>query len=128
MSDVSIAVISCTLVFMAVFIPVAFMPGTSGSFFLQFGVTLASAVGLSCISALTLCPALCGIMMRFDPNESEKKDLNYYVKKAYTVSYNAILNKYKTGVSKFIKRPWVAGALLAGAAVLLIFAMRGLQI
>ena len=126
MSDVSIAVISCTLVFMAVFIPVAFMPGTSGSFFLQFGVTLASAVGLSCVSALTLCPALCGIMMRFDPNESEKKDLNYYVKKAYTVSYNAILNKYKTGVSKFIKRPWVAGALLAGAAVLLIFAMRGL--
>ncbi len=126
MSDVSIAVISCTLVFMAVFIPVAFMPGTSGSFFLQFGVTLASAVGLSCVSALTLCPALCGIMMRFDPNESEKKDLNYYVKKAYTVSYNAILNKYKTGVSKFIKRPWVAGALLAGTAVLLIFAMRGL--
>lgn len=126
MSDVSIAVISCTLVFMAVFIPVAFMPGTSGSFFLQFGVTLASAVGLSCVSALTLCPALCGIMMRFDPNESEKKDLNYYVKKAYTVSYNAILSKYKNGVNKFIKRPWIAGALLVGAAILLIFAMRGL--
>ena len=54
MSEVSVAVISCTLVFMAVFIPVAFMPGTSGSFFTQFGVTLASAVGLSCVSALTL--------------------------------------------------------------------------
>ena len=126
MSDVSIAVISCTLVFMAVFIPVAFMPGTSGSFFLQFGVTLASAVGLSCISALTLCPALCGIMMRYSKDEEEKKNLNYYVKKAYTVSYNAILNKYKSGVSRFIKRPWMAGLLLACAAVLLILAMRGL--
>ena len=126
MSDVSIAVISCTLVFMAVFIPVAFMPGTSGSFFLQFGVTLASAVGLSCVSALTLCPALCGLMMRYSKDEQEKKNLNYYVKKAYTVSYNAILNKYKSGVAKFIKRPWVAGVLLACAAVLLILSMRGL--
>ena len=126
MSDVSIAVISCTLVFMAVFIPVAFMPGTSGSFFLQFGVTLASAVGLSCISALTLCPALCGIMMRYSKDGQEKKDLNYYVKKAYTVSYNAILNKYKSGVARFIKRPWVAGLLLACAAVLLVLSMRGL--
>ena len=61
MSEVSVAVISCTLVFMAVFIPVAFMPGTSGAFFTQFGVTIASSVGLSCVSALTLCPALCAI-------------------------------------------------------------------
>jgi len=126
MSEVSVAVISCTLVFMAVFIPVAFMPGTSGSFFLQFGVTLASAVGLSCISALVLCPALCALMMRFDPNENEKKSLNYYVKKAYTVSYNAIAAKYKSGVQKFIKRPWMSWVLLAGAAVLLVLAMRGL--
>lgn len=126
MSDVSVAVISCTLVFMAVFIPVAFMPGTSGSFFLQFGVTLASAVGLSCVSALTLCPALCALMMRFDPNESEKKSLNYYVKKAYTVSYNAIADKYKKGVGKFIKRRWVSGLLLAVAAVLLVLSMRAL--
>ena len=64
MSEVSVAVVSCTLVFMAVFIPVMFMPGTSGTFFTQFGVTIASSVGLSCISALTLCPALCAIMMR----------------------------------------------------------------
>ena len=126
MSEVSVAVISCTLVFMAVFIPVAFMPGTSGSFFLQFGVTLASAVGLSCVSALVLCPALCALMMRFDPNESEKKSLNYYVKRAYTVSYNAIANKYKSGVQKFLKRSWLAWALLAIAAVLLVFAMKGL--
>ena len=126
MSEVSIAVISCTLVFMAVFIPVAFMPGTSGSFFLQFGVTLASSVGLSCVSALTLCPALCAIMLRYSEDKKERKDLNYYVKKAYTVSYNAILGKYKKGVASFIKRPWVSALLLAGAAVLLVFFMNGL--
>ena len=126
MSDVSVAVISCTLVFMAVFIPVAFMPGTSGSFFLQFGVTLASAVGLSCVSALVLCPALCALMMKFDPNEGQTKSLNYYVKRAYTVSYNAIANKYKNGVQKFLKRSWLAWALLVVAAVALVFAMKGL--
>ena len=126
MSDVSIAVISCTLVFMAVFIPVAFMPGTSGSFFTQFGVTLASAVGLSCVSALTLCPALCAIMMRYSKGNKEKKNLNYYVTKAYTVSYNAILKKYKKSISGFIKRPKLAWALLAVAAVLLVFFMRSL--
>lgn len=126
MSDVSVAVISCTLVFMAVFIPVAFMPGTSGSFFLQFGVTLASAVGLSCVSALTLCPALCGLMMRYSKEEKEKKSLNYYVRKAYTVSYNAILKKYKKSVNGFIKRPWVSGLLLAIAVVILVICMRGL--
>ena len=64
MGDVTMAVISCTCVFMAVFIPVTFMGGTSGIFYTQFGVTMATAVGISMVSALTLCPALCAIMMR----------------------------------------------------------------
>ena len=126
MSDVSVAVITCTLVFMAVFIPVAFMPGTSGAFFTQFGVTLASSVGLSCVSALTLCPALCAIMMRYSKDNKEKKNLNYYVTRAYTVSYNAILKKYKKSVGGFIKRPKLGWLLLAVSAVLLVFFMRGL--
>ena len=126
MSDVSVAVISCTLVFMAVFIPVAFMPGTSGSFFTQFGVTIASAVGLSCVSALTLCPALCAIMLKISENKQKRKSLTYYTKKAYTASYNAIYKKYSKAVQKFIKRPVLAWSLLAVAAVLLIFFMRNL--
>ena len=126
MSDVSVAVISCTLVFMAVFIPVAFMPGTSGSFFTQFGVTIASAVGLSCVSALTLCPALCAIMLKVTEKKDERKSLTYYTKKAYTASYNAIYNKYSKAVQKFIKRPILAWGLLAVAAVLLIFFMKNL--
>ena len=125
MNEVSVAVVSCTLVFMAVFIPVTFMPGTSGTFFTQFGVTIASAVGLSCVSALTLCPALCAIMLKVT-NGKEGKSLTYYTKKAYTVSYNAIFNKYTKSVQKFIKRPVLAWSILALAAVLLVFFMKSL--
>ena len=119
MNEVSVAVVSCTLVFMADFVPVMFMPGTSGTFFTQFGVTIASSVGLSCISALTLCPALCAIMMRVTEGKKEGKGLTYYTKKAYTASYNAVYNKYSNAVQKFIKRPLVASILLALAGVLL---------
>ena len=126
MSEVSVAVVSCTLVFMAVFVPVMFMPGTSGTFFTQFGVTIASSVGLSCISALTLCPALCAIMMRVTEGKQEGKGLTYYTKKAYDVSYNAIYNKYSKAVQKFIKRPILAWSLLALAGVLLVFFMKSL--
>ena len=126
MSEVSVAVVSCTLVFMAVFIPVTFMPGTSGTFFTQFGITIASAVGLSCVSALTLCPALCGLMMRMTEGKKEGKGLAYYTKKAYTVSYNAIYNKYAKSVQKFIKRPVIAWSLLVVAAILLVFFMKSL--
>jgi len=126
MSEVSVAVVSCTLVFMAVFIPVTFMPGTSGTFFTQFGVTIASSVGLSCVSALTLCPALCAIMLKVTKGKKEGKSLTYYTKKAYDVSYNAIYNKYSKAVQKFIKRPIIAWSVLAVAAVLLVFFMKNL--
>ena len=126
MSEVSVAVVSCTLVFMAVFIPVTFMPGTSGTFFTQFGITIASSVGLSCVSALTLCPALCAIMMRVTEGKKEGKGLTYYTKKAYEVSYNAIYNKYSKSVQKFIKRPILSWGLLIVAAVLLVFFMKSL--
>ena len=72
MGDVTMAIVSCTCVFMAVFIPVTFMGGTSGVFYTQFGITMATAVGISMISALTLCPALCAIMMR--PSDGTKSD------------------------------------------------------
>ena len=126
MNEVSVAVVSCTLVFMAVFIPVTFMPGTSGTFFTQFGITIASSVGLSCISALTLCPALCAIMMRVTEGKKEGKGITFYTKRAYDVSYSAIYNKYSKAVQKFIKRPKLAWTLLVLAAVLLVFFMKSL--
>lgn len=131
MSEVSVAVISCTLVFMAVFIPVTFMGGTSGTFFTQFGVTIAGAVGLSCVCALVLCPALCALMMSANDEskvESQKtkawKGIDYYTKVAYEAAYNAILSKYEKALSKYIKRPWVSFAILACAGVLLVLFMR----
>lgn len=107
MSDVTMAVISCTFVFMAVFIPVSFMPGTSGVFYTQFGVTLATSVGLSCVSALVLCPALCAIMMR--PQSEERKKglfgaINHRVRLAYEASYESMLRKYTQFIGKCIGR------------------------
>ena len=126
MNEVSMAVFSCTLVFMAVFIPVTFISGTSGTFFTQFGITIASAVGLSCLQALTTCPALCAIMLRVKEGKKEGKSLTYYTKKAYEASYNAILGKYTKSVQKFIKRPVVALGLLVVAGVLLFVFMTNL--
>ena len=63
MKGISNAVITSSLVFMAVFIPVSFMSGTSGTFYTQFGLTMAVAVGISAINALTLSPALCAILL-----------------------------------------------------------------
>ena len=119
--EVFSAVISCTLVFMAVFIPVTFMPGTSGSFFTQFGITLASSVGLSCVSALTLCPALCVILMRPTDN---LKGIGKLVKKAYDASYNAIADKYSRSVKKFLKRPALSWIGLVAALVLMVVFMK----
>lgn len=127
MSEVTVAVISCTLVFMAVFIPVTFMPGTSGTFFTQFGITIASSVGLSCISALTLCPALTAVLFRPKKEAPNgKKSFNQWVKEAYEAGYNAVLNKYKTGVAKFLKKPGRAWIWLIAAVVAMVLAMRAL--
>ncbi len=126
LSEVSTAVFSCTLVFMAVFIPVTFMPGTSGTFFTQFGVTIAASVGLSCVSALTLCPALCAVLMRPSRKSGNRKDINYYTKKAYEASYTAISRKYMSAVSRFVKKPVVSWVVLALSAALLVFLMKAL--
>jgi len=127
MSEVTVAVISCTLVFMAVFIPVTFMPGTSGTFFTQFGITIASSVGLSCISALTLCPALTAILFKPKANaNAQAKSFGQRVKQAYDAAYNAILGKYKNGVSRFLQKPSRAWIWLILAAIAMVFSMRAL--
>ncbi|MDE5560793.1 MAG: efflux RND transporter permease subunit [Bacteroidaceae bacterium] len=129
MSDVTMAVISCTFVFMAVFIPVSFMPGTSGMFYTQFGVTLATAVGLSCVSALILCPALCAMLMKPATNERRKGFLgsvNFYTRKAYEASYTALLHKYSNVLAALIraKNRWIAPtSIIIAFAGMAFFAM-----
>ena len=123
MGDVTMAIISCTCVFMAVFIPVTFMGGTSGVFYTQFGVTMATAVGISMISALTLCPALCAIMMRPSDGTKSAKSINGRVRAAYNASFNAVLGKYKKGVMFFIHYRWMVWTSLAATVVLLVYLM-----
>ena len=123
MGDVTMAIVSCTCVFMAVFIPVTFMGGTSGVFYTQFGITMATAVGISMISALTLCPALCAIMMRLSDGTKSAKSINGRVRAAYNASFNAVLGKYKRGVMFFIRHRWMVWTSLAVAVALLVYLM-----
>lgn len=123
MGDVTMAIISCTCVFMAVFIPVTFMGGTSGIFYTQFGVTMATSVGLSMICALTLCPALCTLLMRPASGTKSAKSINGRVRAAYNASYTALLGKYKKGVMFAIHHRWMCWTALAIVLVLLVFFM-----
>lgn len=125
MHDVSMAVVSCTLVFMAVFIPVSFMGGTSGIFYTQFGITMATSVGLSMISALTLCPALCAMLMKpTKEGENLNKGFSGRIRAAYNTSFNALMGKYKRGVMFFFHHRWMAWVGLAASVVLLVFLLR----
>ena len=119
MGDVTMAIVSCT----CVFIPVTFMGGTSGVFYTQFGITMATAVGISMISALTLCPALCAIMMRPSDGTKSAKSINGRVRAAYNASFNAVLGKYKRGVMFFIRHRWMVWTSLAVAVALLVYLM-----
>lgn len=123
MGDVTMAIVSCTFVFMAVFIPVTFMGGTSGIFYTQFGITMPTAVGLSMVCALTLCPALCALLMRPSDGTKSAKSINGRVRAAYNASFNAVLGKYKRGVMFFIRHRWMVWTSLAAAAVLLVYLM-----
>lgn len=126
MGGISSAIIVSTLIFMAVFIPVSMMGGTSGTFYAQFGLTMAAAVGLSAINALTLSPALCAWMLEsfVDEDGNERKNFAAKFRKAYKVAFNALLERYKKGVMFFIKRPKFAWATLACGILLLVALMR----
>lgn len=125
MNGISSAIVTSTLVFMAVFVPVSFMGGTSGIFYTQFGVTMAVAVGISAINALTLSPALCALILR--PNEEiiegRKPGFSTRFRMAFDSSFRRIVQKYKSGVKFFVKRKWVAWASLGFVAVLLFYLM-----
>lgn len=123
MRGITSAIISCTLVFMAVFIPVAFMGGTSGTFYTQFGVTMAVAVGISAVNALTLSPALCALIMRPNGGDGEEKGFSERFRMAFETAFGRLQKKYKGGVMFFIKRRWLAAASLVCAIGLLIVLM-----
>ena len=108
MNDISSAIISITLVMSAVFIPVSFISGSAGVFYKQFGLTLAVAIILSAVNALTLSPALCAIFLK--PHNDEEKNKGF-VKRFYTAfnaGFETTTAKYKKSVQFFVKRKWLA--------------------
>ena len=115
MSGITSAIVTSTLVFMAVFIPVAMMGGTSGTFYTQFGITMAVAVGISALNALTLSPALCALIMKpyLDENGEMRDNFAARFRKAFNAIFTAMINKYKHGVMFFIKRRWLMWSTLA---------------
>ena len=126
MNEISGAIVSITLVMMAVFIPVSFITGTSGTFYRQFGLTMAISIGLSAINALTLSPALCAIFLK--PHEKgedhKKKGLINRFHAAFNAAYDVTLNKYKKGVSFFINHKVTTFITVAASIVVLVLLMQ----
>ena len=125
MSELGGAIVSITLVMMSVFIPVSFMGGTAGTFYRQFGLTMAIAIGFSALNALTLSPALCAIFLKPHDEHGEKKST--FISRFHTgfnVAYDKMLKKYKNNVLFFIQKRWLSFGLVAGSIVLLIFFMK----
>ncbi|WP_304246347.1 efflux RND transporter permease subunit [Parabacteroides gordonii] len=123
MSELGGAIVSITLVMMSVFIPVSFMGGTAGVFYRQFGVTMAIAIGLSALNALTLSPALCAIFLKPHDEHAEKKTtLVSRFHTSFNVAYDSLLKSYKKRVLFFIQKKWLAfGTVIASIALLVFF-------
>ena len=121
MHNISTAIITTTIVFMCVFIPAAFMGGLSGAYYRQFGLTMAVAVAISTFCALTLCPALCALLMKPRSPETEQQAQTWSVRfrHAYNKAFNALLGKYSRAMGCFIRRRWLVGVLTAVSIVLL---------
>lgn len=113
------AVITSSLVFMAVFIPVSFMGGTSGVFYRQFGLTMAAAVGISAIQALTMTPALCAIMLKPHMLEGESNGFWARFGKSFNAGFDGLQNKYKVSVQFFIQRKKISVVVIAACIVAL---------
>lgn len=125
MGEITTAVITSSLVFMAVFIPVSMMPGTSGTFFRQFGLTMAVAVGISAVNALTLSPALCAMLIKPSADSNGKKPGLYRrFSIAFDTSFEKMSEKYKNGIRPFIKRPWTAFIVVIASVLVMIWSVK----
>ena len=122
MKGVSSAILTSTIIFMAVFIPVAMMGGTSGAFYTQFGITMAVAVGISAINAFTLSPALCALLLRpyTDENGNTKDNFAARFRKAFNAVFNRMSRRYVRGVMFIVHRKWLLWSVIAVSLGLLV--------
>ena len=119
MSELGGAIISITLVMMAVFVPVSFLGGTSGTFYRQFGITMAIAIGFSALNALTLSPALCAIFLKA---HNDERPLGERVKEAQGEAFHIMKEKYKVRGMRFSLSlpPWLTLLLLLATVVMMV--------
>ena len=121
MGGISTALLATTFVFMAVFIPVSFMGGTTGTFYTQFGLTMAVAVGISLVNSLTLSPALCSLIMtpHDEVKPGEKASFSSRFHKAFDAGFGSLVSKYKHLVLFMFKHKWLTAVLIviAGAGL-----------
>ena len=125
MKGVSSAILTSTIIFMAVFFPVAMMGGTSGAFYTQFGITMAVAVGISAINAFTLSPALCALLLKpyIDEDGNTKDNFATRFRKAFNAVFDRLSRRYVRGVLYIIHRRWLLWGTIAvsfGLLVLLV--------
>lgn len=121
MGNVGKALFTSTIIFMAVFIPVSLIGGTSGTFYRQFGLTMAVAVGISAINAFTLSPALCALLLRpyMDEDGQQKNNFAARFRRAFNAVFKVMSRKYAQGVLRFVRHKYWAFAIIAAASVLL---------
>lgn len=126
MKGIGTAVVTSSLVFMAVFIPVAFMGGTSGTFYTQFGLTMAVAVGISAVNALTFSPALCALLLQpyLDEDGNQRQNFAARFRRAFYAAFEVMANRYRSGVLFLVKRKWLAWSLVGLSFLLLGLLMR----
>jgi len=125
MSEISGAIISITLVMAAVFIPVSFITGSAGVFYKQFGLTLAIAILISAVNALTLSPALCALLLKPHPEGEHHK--SGFVQRFYTAfntGFDILTGKYKRSVQFLAAKKWIAIAGIAAFAVIFFFLLK----
>lgn len=115
MHGITAALLTTTIVFMAVFIPVSFMGGTTGVFYTEFGLTMAVAVGISLLNAMTLSPALCALIMTPHSSNGDKKSFSTRFHNAFDKGFTALVNKYTEGVKYMTRRKWISVLLLVMA-------------
>ena len=110
MNEISGAIISITLVMSAVFVPVSFLGGTSGTFYREFGVTMAISIVISALNALTLSPALCAILLKPHNEDGSVRKMSVIDRfhTAFNASYDKVLKKYQSGVRRVVERPIIA--------------------
>ena len=126
MSELGGAIVSITLVMMSVFIPVSFMEGTAGTFYRQFGLTMAISIGFSALNALTLSPALCALFLKpHDENGHEKKSTFISCfHTSFNVAYEKMLQGYKKRVVFFIQKKVLSFSIVAASIVILAVLMQ----